>query len=346
MNIPSLEPTQAPMTHRSTLISLLAVYMLVSSTSASATNGYFTHGIGPASKAMAGAGDARPSMAIDVANNPASGALLENSTDVGLGFFAPYREYSVSDSMANGQGGAFTLQRSPETVAGTVKSERNLFPIPHFAKNWGLSSDSAVTLAFYGRGGMNTTYRTGAATFDPDGPGPAPVMTLEGTFGAGNAGVNLSQAFLELAYSTQVGDLTLGIAPVLAYQMFEAEVSPALVNGDITIESGDILSEIQESFGMTPEDAEKAFLDIILRRAKAAMSRVKAELLRGREENCAEIVERLVRYAQFVNGELELQVEEGTAWKIFNLYESMDFDGADKDAVEANKDMLKIALGL
>lgn len=223
MNILSLKPTQTPVTHRSILISLLAIYALFSSTSASATNGYFTHGIGPASKAMAGAGDARPSMAIDAANNPASGALLEDSTDAGLGLFAPYREYSVSDSMANGQGGAFTLQRSPETVAGTVKSERNLFPIPHFAKNWRLSSDSAVTLAFYGRGGMNTTYRTGAATFDPDGPGPAPVMTLEGTFGAGNAGVNLSQAFLELAYSTQVGDLTLGIAPVLAYQMFEAE---------------------------------------------------------------------------------------------------------------------------
>ncbi len=188
-----------------------------------ATNGYFTHGIGPANKAMAGAGDARPSMAIDAANNPASGVLLEASTDIGLALFAPYREYTVSDSMVNGQMGAFTLQSSLDTVAGTVKSDRNLFPIPHLAKNWRLSEDSALTVSFYGRGGMNTTYRQGAATFDPDGPGPAPVMTLEGTFGAGNAGVNLSQAFLEVAYSIKVDDWILGIAPVVAYQMFEAE---------------------------------------------------------------------------------------------------------------------------
>jgi len=188
-----------------------------------ATNGYFTHGIGPASKAMAGAGDARPSMAIDAANNPASGALLEESTDMGLALFAPYREYTVSDSMVNGQMGAFTLQSSMDSVEGTVKSDRNLFAIPHFAKNWRLSEVSALTLSFYGRGGMNTTYRQGAATFDPDGPGPAPVMTLEGTFGAGNAGVNLSQAFLELAYSIKVDDWTSGITPVIAYQMFEAE---------------------------------------------------------------------------------------------------------------------------
>ena len=182
-----------------------------------ATNGYFTHGIGPANKAMAGAGDARPSMAIDAANNPASGALLEESTDIGLALFAPYREYTVTDSMVNGQMGAFTLQSSLDVVAGTVKSDRNLFPIPHLAKNWRLSDDSALTVSFYGRGGMNTTYRQGAATFDPDGPGPAPVMTLEGTFGAGNAGVNLSQAFLEVAYSIKVDDWTLGIAPVVAY---------------------------------------------------------------------------------------------------------------------------------
>lgn len=164
---------------------------------------------------------------------------------------------------------------------------------------------------------------------------------------ANESGPEVVKAFREKCNSMGMElEADVGLSKSIIDQMFEAEVSPALVNGDITIESGDILSEIQESFGMTPEDAEKAFLDIILRRAKAAMSRVKAELLRGREENCAEIVERLVRYAQFVNGELELQVEEGTAWKIFNLYESMDFDGADKDAVEANKDMLKIALGL
>ena len=129
--------------------------------------------------------------------------------------------------------------------------------------------------------------------------------------------------------------------------MFEAEVSPALVSGDLTIESGDVLTETQESFGLSPEDAEKIFLDIILQRGRLAMSRLKAELLRGsREENCPEIVERLVRYFQFVNGELELDVEESTAWKIFYLYDSMDLEGIESETVESKKEMLKIALGL
>ena len=57
------------------------------SSSALATNGYFTHGIGTHSKAMAGAGDAMPTMAIDVANNPASGILVDDELNLGLAHF-------------------------------------------------------------------------------------------------------------------------------------------------------------------------------------------------------------------------------------------------------------------
>jgi hypothetical protein len=139
----------------------------------------------------------------------------------------------------------------------------------------------------------------------------------------------------------------IGISKSIIEQLFEAEVSPGLVNGDITIESGDVLSEIQESLGLTPEEAEKLFFDIICDRSKAAMTRIKAEILRGREENSTEIILRLVRYAQFVNGEdLNLSVDEGTAWKIFNLYDSMDFSDEDSDKVETNKAILKTALNL
>lgn len=187
------------------------------SSPAFATNGYFTHGIGTTSKSMAGAGDAMPVMAIDVANNPASGILVDEQTNLGVAVFSPRREYSVSQSQLNGQFGAFSLE------AGTVESDNEYFPIPYVASNWHLSDTSAFTLAFYGRGGMNTEYRSGAATFDPDGPGPAPIMTLPGTFGTGVTGVNLNQAFLELTYSFKVGDLAIGIAPVLAYQMFKAD---------------------------------------------------------------------------------------------------------------------------
>lgn len=119
------------------------------------------------------------------------------------------------------------------------------------------------------------------------------------------------------------------------------------MNGDITIESGDVLSEIQESLGMDPEEAEKVFLGILQRRAQAVMSRIKAELLRGRDDQCADLIIRLVRYAQFVNGEdLDLNVNEANAWKIYNMYDAMDFEGQDSEDVENNKELLKTALNL
>jgi len=138
----------------------------------------------------------------------------------------------------------------------------------------------------------------------------------------------------------------IGILKPRIIKMFEMEVTPSLLDGEITIESGDILSEIQDGLGLTPEEAEQIFEDIIDKRSKIAMGRIKGELLRGRDENCVELIERLVRFAQFVNGELDLDVEENTAWKIFNLYESMDFEDQDEEIVENNKDLLKIALNL
>jgi len=139
----------------------------------------------------------------------------------------------------------------------------------------------------------------------------------------------------------------LGLSKSSIDEMFETEVSPALVDGLITMESGDVLSEIQDSLGMDPEEAEKVFFNILQRRAQGVMSRIKAEILRGRDENCPELILRLVRYAQFVNGEdLELSVIESSAWKIYNMYDAMDFEDEDSDAIKANKDMLKTALNL
>jgi len=139
----------------------------------------------------------------------------------------------------------------------------------------------------------------------------------------------------------------LGLSASSVEEMFEAEVSPALVNGEITIESGEVLSEIQDSLGLEPEEAEKIFEGILQRRAQGVMSRIKGEILRGRDDNCADLILRLVRYAQFVNGEdLDLSVQESSAWKIYNMYEAMDFEGEDKDTIEANKELLKTALNL
>ena len=70
---------------------------------------------------------------------------------------------------------------------------------------------------------MNTDWKGGTATFDPDGPGPGDPTTFPGTFGAGNAGVDLSQAFLDVAFAWQVNDrFSFGLSPILAMQIFEA----------------------------------------------------------------------------------------------------------------------------
>jgi long-chain fatty acid transport protein len=79
---------------------------------------------------------------------------------------------------------------------------------------------------------MNTDWQSGTAMFDPDGfgdffPGP---MEFDGTYGnsmfegKGNAGVNLSQAFLDITWGKQVNDnFSFGLSAVLVAQMFEAK---------------------------------------------------------------------------------------------------------------------------
>lgn len=195
---------------------LLPVFLLAMPATALATNGYFTHGLGVKNKSMAGAGTADPQEAMAITNNPATAVLLGDSSQFGLSVFSPRREYEASTSMANGNGGAFTL------VSGTVESGSNYFPIPYAAKTWQREDGSALGLSIYGRGGMNTDYSEGAAIFDPDGPGPAPVMTLVGPYGMGNAGVDLNQLFAEAAYARRNGNFSWGISGIFAAQAFEA----------------------------------------------------------------------------------------------------------------------------
>jgi len=184
-----------------------------------ATNGYFTHGTGTKNKGMVGAGIALPQDAIDVVNNPAVAVLVGDNMQIGAALFSPLRTYEAGPSQLNGQFGAFTID------AGEVDSDSNYFVIPHFARSWQKGPDKAFAVAFYGRGGMNTTWRHGSATFDPDGPFPDfDVMTLPGTYGAGEAGVDYSQAFLDLTWAWQVNEKTsLGIAAIIGLQVFEAK---------------------------------------------------------------------------------------------------------------------------
>ncbi len=201
--------------------SRLAISLLVAgacfASSAQATNGYFTHGTGTKNKGMVGAGIALPQDAIDTVNNPAVATKVGNNMQIGAALFSPLRSYRTSESLVNGNFSAFTIGPND------IDSDSDYFLLPHIARSWQKANDTAFSFAFYGRGGMNTDWKGGTATFDPDGPGSAPVMTLPGTFGGGNAGVDLSQAFLDITWANQLTDSTsFGIAAVLAMQMFEA----------------------------------------------------------------------------------------------------------------------------
>jgi long-chain fatty acid transport protein len=203
---------------RNLTLAIGAAIAVAAAAPAFATNGYFTHGTGTKNKSMAGAGIALPEDSIDTVNNPAVAALVGENLQLGLAVFSPKRSYRTTESLANGQGGAFTIGPN------NIESDSEYFFIPHFSKSWNKGNGFGIALSVYGRGGMNTDWKGGTATFDPDGPGPAPVTTFPGTYGAGNAGVNLSQAFLDLAFAWQINDrLSLGVSPMLAYQMFEAE---------------------------------------------------------------------------------------------------------------------------
>ena len=138
----------------------------------------------------------------------------------------------------------------------------------------------------------------------------------------------------------------VGISKQRLVRMFEAEIIPGLKSGDITADNSELLGEVQESFGIEPEECESMFDTILVRLSKTALDLIKGELMRGREENTVDLIKELVRYAAFTGGELGLVVDEATGYQICNIYEAFDFTGESEETVEANKELLKEALGL
>jgi long-chain fatty acid transport protein len=173
---------------------------VVFSTNVYATNGYFAHGFGTNDQALAGAGVALPQDALDAAVNPANMAFLGTRYDLGIAFFNPNREYTVTGN-PSGFPGTFPL------APGTVKSDSKWFVIPSFGANWMLNPDSSVGISIFGNGGMNTDYPT--KTFGGDAP---------------TTGVDLSQLFIAPTYARKLAPKhAIGITPIIAYQKFEAK---------------------------------------------------------------------------------------------------------------------------
>jgi long-chain fatty acid transport protein len=158
---------------------------------AQATEGYFTHGFGAVNKSMAGAGVATGFDAMSQATNPAALTLVDPQFTADISIFSPRRESTLSGTAFNN---------------GTFESDRNYFYIPSLAGTYEINPSSSWGWAFYGQGGMNTTYD------DPVGP-----------FFFGKTGVDLAQAFLQFTYAREITpSISVGISPILAAQRFKA----------------------------------------------------------------------------------------------------------------------------
>ena len=88
--------------------------------------------------------------------------------------------------------------------------------MPNVAYSQPIDSTSSWGVAMYGNGGMNTYYRS-VTNFGFMCTG------ANGVFCGAATGVNLSQMYLEADYARSFGPVSIGIAPVFAFQMFSAE---------------------------------------------------------------------------------------------------------------------------
>lgn len=206
------------------LVLTLVVFTFALPPIAEATNGYLVHGIGTRAKALAGAGVALPLDALAAGTNPAGMAWVGKRYDAGLALFNPNRSYTITGA-PSGFPGTFGL------TPGTVDSGSETFFVPNFAGNWEIGSDSTFGLAVFGQGGMNSDYPT--STF----------------FGSSPTGINLSQLFILPTFATKLGQLhSIGIAPIIAFQQFEAEGLEAF--GFFSSDPGNLTSRgVDDSLG-------------------------------------------------------------------------------------------------
>jgi long-chain fatty acid transport protein len=198
---------------------IAALAALTAPLAAQATDGYFSHGYGMKAKGMGGASVAVAGQdAFGGANNPAIMAFAGNRVDAGIDLFSPRREASRSG------GSLFGLD-------GTATSDSNYFGVPEVAFNYMVRPNLSLGVTVYGNGGMNTDYPSGqlpspGACGPATGPGtgfnpaPGPYNLLCGTTALG---VNLSQLIIAPTLAWQfVPNHSIGVAPLWAYQQFEA----------------------------------------------------------------------------------------------------------------------------
>ncbi len=59
-------------------------------------------------------------------------------------------------------------------------------------------------VSVYGNGGMNTEYKSGSALVPNSNDPQFSMATLPGTYGAGTAGINLAQLFINVSFAKKI----------------------------------------------------------------------------------------------------------------------------------------------
>ena len=198
---------------RASLRSLSALFLCstVAAPVALATNGYWSHGYGPKSKAMAGACVAMTYGPMCSSTNPATLVRVGDKMEFGLSLFAPDRGFTANDD-----GSPVGPPLGPPSIpAGEYDSDNQFFLIPHFGYNRMLDEYSSIGIAVGGNGGLNTEYDS--AVFRNFGN---PMMPE--TLATSPTGIDMLQAFVGLTYSRALNERhSIGITPILAIQTLE-----------------------------------------------------------------------------------------------------------------------------
>lgn len=175
------------------------------SASASATNGYYSHGYGTVARSMGGAATGVALDAFAGANNPATAAFLGNRWAVGLDVFSPQRS---ADRTGSQVGNNFSAD-----------SKNEIFFIPELGYNQMISGDLAAGVSVYGNGGLNTKYESGSTNCAAFGGSP----TSNPLCGPGKLGVDLMQLVVAPTLAYKVNEQhSIGVSPLLVYQRFKS----------------------------------------------------------------------------------------------------------------------------
>lgn len=195
--------------NKNRIILAVAMSSLFAAPIAQATNGYFAHGYSTKEKGLAGAGVAYSQDALAAATNPAGMAFVGERMDIGLALFSPSdRSFTISGTSNANQ----FVNANPSGGDATFTSENDLFFIPNFAYNMALDSESTLGVSVYGNGGMNTEYAASQTDFGV------------GIFGAGDAGINLEQMFINTTYARKIdAKQAYGVSLIVVAQRFSAQ---------------------------------------------------------------------------------------------------------------------------